>query len=716
VYILKTRKPEVIEMAQKKQTGREAKKTAPTTVTTAVLDKADCVPPQKNTTEQRLIGVVVPVGALRGKGSMGVGEFPDLGEFAQLCKKMGLGLIQILPVNDTGYWSSPYFSLTAFALNPIYLRIESLDEFAKAGKSVKEKISAYGRKFEGETRFPYEPILRAKMEILREIYNASKTDITQKAAPGGSLAKWQEENPWVREYAVYRRLKEANAEKSWQEWEARRTVSPKDIETMWEDPSFRDTQLFWVWLQEALDRQFSAAAKAVTKLGLILEGDIPILMNEDSCDVWAHPEYFHTDLSAGAPPDMYSPEGQNWGFPLHNWETQSKDDYAWWKRRLKAAEKYYGAYRIDHVLGFFRIWATGRQENTSTLGRYFPYIPITEDDLQDLGFDAGRIRWVSQPHIPTGEVWDNLRGILNSWGNMDSGSIAPEAERIFSQVLDRIGSEELWLFKNHIKGERDIDALGFHQVTQKYLYKAWHNRLFYEYEKGRYFPSWFYRESRAYTSLSEEERDKLEALLEKRRVDSEKIWEKQGKHLLSMLSASSTMLPCAEDLGAVPDCVPRVLAGLKILGLRVVRWHREWDKPGQPYISFDEYPELSVCTPAVHDSSTVRDWWDNEADQKTFCSFIGVPSLPKVYNPGTAKIILQKIAAAASRFRVFQVQDLLHLSPHWYAQDPASERINVPGTYNEFDWTYRLPAPMAEIASDADLVKAVKDLSAVMPR
>jgi 4-alpha-glucanotransferase len=703
-------KPEVIDMAQKKQTGGSVKKAASKTDAPGMAENT----PVRTDKGRRLAGVVVPIGALRG-GSMGVGEFLDLEEFARFCKKTGLGLIQILPVNDTGYWSSPYFSLTAFALNPLYLRIEALDEFAGAGEGVKEKIARYGRKFDGEIRFPYEPILRAKMEILRDIYAAVKDDIAKKAAPGGSLAVWQEANPWVKEYAVYRRLKEANQEKSWHEWECRRSVSSDDIESLWNDPKFRDAQLFWVWLQEALDCQFSAAAGAVAKMGLILEGDIPILMNEDSCDVWAHPEYFHTELSAGAPPDMYSPEGQNWGFPLHNWEAQAKDGYAWWRQRLKAAEKYYGAYRIDHVLGFFRIWAAGRQENTSTLGRYFPYIPVTGDDLRDLGFDEGRIRWVSQPHIPTGEVWDNLREILNGWGNMDSSAIAPEAERIFSQALDQIGSEELWLFKKSIKGERDIDALSLHQVAQKYLYRAWHNRLFYEYEKDRYSPTWFYRESRAYTSLSEEERNKLEALLEKRRVDSEKIWEDRGRALLSMLAASSSMLPCAEDLGAVPDCVPRVLADLNILGLRVVRWYREWEKEGQPYIPFSDYPELSVCTPAVHDSSTVRDWWDNEADQKIFCDFVGVPSLPKLYNPGTAKIVLQNIASAASRFRVFQIQDLLHLSPRWYASDPAGERINVPGTYNEFDWTYRLPASIAEIGDDVDLVKAVKDLAAVKP-
>jgi len=175
------------------------------------------------------------------------------------------------------------------------------------------------------------------------------------------------------------------------------------------------------------------------------------------------------------------------------------------------------------------------------------------------------------------------------------------------------------------------------------------------------------------------------------------------------------MLPCAEDLGAVPECVPRVLAGLNILGLRVARWNRAWDKEGEPYAAFEDYPELSVCTPAVHDSSTLREWWDREADQEKFAGFMGAPSLPRVYNPGTARTMLLKIASAASRFRVFQIQDLLHLSTKWYAPDPASERINVPGTNNEFNWTYKLPANIEDIASDTELVNAVKELGSVKP-
>jgi 4-alpha-glucanotransferase len=675
--------------------------------------EADMALSQKQVTGRRLTGVVVPVGALRGRGSMGVGEFADLADFARLCKKMGLGLIQLLPVNDSGYESPPYASLTAFGLQPLYLRIEDLEEFKSAGADVKEKIAEAGRKFDQAPRFSHYQILRAKMEILREIYAANKAEIAKKAAAGGALAAWIGKNPWVKEYAVYRRLKELNGEKSWKEWADHQKVSAAEIEALWKDKKLQDEHLFWAWLQQALDVQFGKAAKVIADEGIILEGDLPILMNEDSADVWAHPEIFIQELSAGAPPDMYSPEGQNWGFPIYDWEAQEKDNYTWWRQRLAAASKYYQAYRIDHVLGFFRIWASTRRDYSSALGRYIPYTPVTAADLTRLGYDQSRITWASQPHIPTGELWDALR---SNWGGLfDEREIAAAAEKIFATALDRVNNEELWRFKKEIKGEKDIDALGLHPAIRSYLFQAWHNRIFLEYEKGKFFPVWYFRDSRAYHSLSEEEKQELEALLEERRIKSEKIWEAQGKKLLSILVESSPMLPCAEDLGAVPDCVPRVLGALKILGLRVVRWFRRWELDDQPYIPFEEYPELSVCTPAVHDSSTVREWWEREANQEQFSGFIGVPSLPRIYNPGTAKVVLSKTASACSRFRVFQIQDLLHLSNKWYAGDPASERINVPGTYNEFNWTYRLPATIEEIGNDQDLIRAALELGKIKP-
>jgi len=658
---------------------------------------------------KRQLGVVVPVGALRTKNGIGVGEFSDLCDFAILCKKMKLGLIQILPVNDTGFESSPYSSLTAFGLHPLYLRIEELEEYNPKEISIRKRIKAARDKFEARKRFSHYEVLKEKLEICKEIYISNKDGILKNAA----ILSWIDKNSWVKEYAVYRRLKEINNSKSWKDWKEYSSITAQEIENLWNDNKLCEEHFFWVWLQYALDKQFSAASIKIAEAGIILEGDLPILMNEDSCDVWAHPENFIQGLSAGAPPDMYSPEGQNWGFPIYNWEAQEQDNFKWWKHRLSVAEKYYHAYRIDHVLGFFRIWASSHKDYTSMLGRYVPYTPVTASDLKKLGFDKGRIRWVSQPHIPTNDIWDELK---KKWGSVyTDAELSSAAEKVFSLALDRVKKEELWLFKKTIKGEKDIDDLKLHPAIRNYLFEKWKDRVFLEYEKGNFFPVWYFRNSKAYLSFSENERMELEALLEKRRIKSEKTWAVLGKKLLTVLVESSSMLPCAEDLGAVPECVPKVLGKLKILGLRVIRWCCEWDKEGQPFIPLEDYPQLSVCTAAVHDSSTVREWWEKEADQKQFSSFIGVPSLPKIYNPGTAKIILSKAASARSRFRVFQIQDILHLSNNWYSENPEDERINVPGTVSDFNWTYRLPAVIHEIVKDKELIQSVRQLCRIKP-
>ena len=666
----------------------------------------------KPLTSKRLIGVVVPVGALRTKNGIGVGEFTDLVEFAGLCKKMRVHLIQILPVNDTGFESSPYFSLTAFGLHPIYLNIEALEEFKTAGPAVKKRVKAAKKQFDMEVRFSHYHILKEKLEICLDIYNEKKSEIAKSAASGG-LSAWIKKNPWVKQYAVYRRLKEKNELKSWKEWTEYRDVTKAEIDGLWKKKDLKEEHLFWVWLQQALDDQFTKAAKAIADAGILLEGDLPILMNEDSCDVWAHPEIFIQELSAGAPPDMYSPDGQNWGFPIYNWEAQEEDNFSWWRARLAAAGKYYSAYRIDHVLGFFRIWANSFHNYSAALGHFKPYVPVTAGDFKKLGFDKQRVRWLSQPHITTGELWDALKA---NWGSLfTDAEIKAAADVIFSSALDRVNNEELWLYNKKIRGEKDIDAMNLHPAIRNYLLSKWKDRAFIEYEKGKFSPSWNYKDTKAYNSLSEDEKNAVNMLVEKRLTKSEKIWSALGMKLLSVLVESSHMLPCAEDLGATPACVPKVLAKLKILGLRVVRWCRDWDQTGQPYVPFEEYPALSVCTPGVHDSSTVRQWWENEVDQGQFAGFIGVPSLPKKYNPGTAKLILSKTASAKSRFRVFQIQDLLHLSNKWYSNDSADERINVPGTVNEFNWTYRLPATIREIAKDKDLIGAVAELSKIKP-
>lgn len=658
--------------------------------------------------DSRTTGVVVPVGALRGAESIGVGEFLDLIDFGDLCLQTGLKVVQLLPVNDSGFQSSPYSALTAFALHPLYLRIGALAEAKKFNK----KIGALRTRFEKADRFPYGEILSAKLDLLAEIYATVAEDVEHDAQGGNGLAVWIQANPWVTEYAVYRRLKDKNEGKHWKEWKEYSAPKPVDIESLWKDPSLKREHLYWVWIQRALDAQFSEASASLAAKGIALKGDLPILMNEDSCDVWAHSEYFRRDLAAGAPPDMFSPLGQNWQFPIYDWEALARSDYSWWRSRLKLADRYYSAYRIDHVLGFFRIWAASRRDKSAVLGRFIPALPIERADLQALGFDEGRIRWLSKPHVPTGAVYEALIASPSSHGEGGADATATEASRVFSLALDRIGTEELWLFKSSIHGELDIEALGLHPAATAYLQAAWRDRVLLEFEDGRFAPTWTYWDTKAFPTLSEDERRRFEELIGRRRSESERIWEEQGRRLLSVLVQTTPMLACAEDLGAVPDCVPRTLQDLGVLGLRVLRWARKWGEPGEPYIPLDSYPELSVCTPAVHDSSTVREWWEREADRDAFRSFVGDRTIPDSYGPDAARAVLSAVVRSRSKLCVFQIQDLLHLSPRWYAKDAAAERVNVPGSVNDFNWTYRLPAPIQDLTADKLLVDAVSALTA----
>jgi len=195
--------------------------------------------------QDRLVGVAISVGSLKSDKNIGVGEFADLAEFGVLCAKLGIKLIQLLPVNDTGYTSSPYSALTAFGLHPLYLRISDLPEYLESD------IEVIKKKFDGMPRFNYEDLLRAKMDLLRKIYTANKDQIA--ASP--ELKDWVEKNSWVKAYAVFRRLKEANNERSWRDWGAKNG----GVE-LWDDPELKSEHLFWAWIQQALDTQFSAAA------------------------------------------------------------------------------------------------------------------------------------------------------------------------------------------------------------------------------------------------------------------------------------------------------------------------------------------------------------------------------------------------------------------------------------------------------------------------
>jgi 4-alpha-glucanotransferase len=670
-------------------------------------------------TGRRLSGIVIPLSAIRCDISPGCGEFPDLARVGDLAAAWGYNLVQLLPVNDSGFQNSPYCALSAFALHPIHIRIGDLPEIAadRTGMSgdrplteakaaqFRAEAEALVSRFANEERVPYETLLKEKLKLLNKVWDAASSGSGKTScALSEELDIWIKANPWVKSYAAFVALKSQNGERPWWEWPRFQNPTDSDLEALWGDRALAKHLRFWAWLQMRAAGQFRVAAEYLAENGIVLMGDIPILMNRDSADVWARRRFFHLDLAAGAPPDMYASMGQNWGFPVYDWEALEREDYSFWVERLMEANKYYSCYRIDHVLGFFRIWSLSDRENTGVLGRFVPDVPIRRGELSALGFSSERIRWLSLPHIPT---WRLVQ---------TAGESA--AKGAASAALDRIGDEELFLFKETIRGEKDIEALpSISPAARDCLLAAWRDRALFEYESGFFCSTWNYHSSTCWSTLSDREHEKLESLINRKAAEAEGLWAKTGKRLLGALSKAVPMLPCAEDLGSVPDCVPRVLQDLGILGLRVFRWTKRWRERGQPYMPIAEYPELSVACPSVHDSTSLRDWWEAEADRGSTWSFaaaslerdLGI--CPDRLGTEQVKTLLELIARSASRFAVYPIQDLLAMSDELRPADPKSERINVPGTVGAGNWSYRLPSSIDTILADKELATNARALA-----
>lgn len=279
-------------------------------------------------------GVNVPIFSLRSKESGGIGEYLDLIPLIDWMKEQGFSMLQLLPINDSGLDPSPYNALSAFALNPLYTRLE--------GFSVPQLNSL--------ERIPYSAIHELKERyFFDKILPAFNADI--------AYEQFVETHPWLTTYARFKALKTHYHDLSWQDWPS--------VDITDEEIRPYTVQQFLAY------QQMTAVKRHAEERGIEILGDIPILVSPDSADVWANPHLFDLKLNAGAPPDGYNPSGQWWGFPPYRWDEHEKTDFDWWKSRLRNASELFHSYRIDHIVGFFRIWAM-REGQSPIEGLYYP--------------------------------------------------------------------------------------------------------------------------------------------------------------------------------------------------------------------------------------------------------------------------------------------------------------------------------------------------------
>jgi len=632
-------------------------------------------------------GIAIPIFSLRSLQSVGIGEFLDLIPFGEFVHRAGFDLIQLLPINDTGEESSPYSARSAFALNPAYIHLQAVSG-AKAHLAEILKAKAH---YDTLETVPFHEVARFKRYILRKIFDDNKDAIKKDA----ELLTWIDENSWSKPYAVYCLLKTRNEQASWRSWSAHQDPKPSTIKSLWTKNS--DDAFFEVWMQLLAEQQLCVAIAALDAKNLKLKGDVPILINEDSADVWADRTYFDLSNRAGAPPDMFSYSGQNWGFPTYHWDALAKDDFGWWRRRLSQAAKFYHAYRIDHVLGFFRIWTIPDTEVTGIMGHFKPAHPITRKRLAIAGIQESTLQYLSHPNF--GRDW--LAGLFSTG-----------TDRVLSAYFDSIGQGRFRL-KDKFCSEKVITALPEEQPVKDALLKVYWNRVFLPSEDGQnYWPFWYWYDAPVLFTLPAHEQAAIKSIMEENEASQERLWHDNGRRLLKVMAEETDMLVCAEDLGVVPLCVPAVLHELNIMSLRIERWTRKWKEDGQPYVTPREYPRLSVATTSCHDTSTLCGLWQEpDFDRATFWSYLGASGpVPAKITPEIALAVLEHLFQGNSLLAVPPLQDFLALSKKFAERDPDKDRINIPGTVGVHNWTWRMPILSENLAEETKLIASIRGL------
>lgn len=295
-------------------------------------------------------GINIPLFSLHSEESSGIGEFLDLLPLLPWLKNRNFDILQLLPLNDSGLDSSPYNALSAFALNPLHISLKQLpriNQHADLIQAIKELKSLNQLQ-----HIDYEKVRQEKFKILHQYYQKEAKTFFKNEEHQKFFMKYQ----WMQGYALFKSLKEDSGWKNWESWEESIRYPDEKLRLQLYHHYYEKIN-FHLFLQYFCFQQMQQVKNEAEKLGILLKGDLPILTSRESADVWLNQNQFDLNYSAGAPPDMYNSEGQNWGFPLYNWNELEKESYHWWKTRLQVSENFYHLYRLDHVVGFFRIWA-----------------------------------------------------------------------------------------------------------------------------------------------------------------------------------------------------------------------------------------------------------------------------------------------------------------------------------------------------------------------
>ena len=652
-------------------------------------------------------GVAVPVFSLRSNANAGVGEFADIQMLVDWAKKTGLRLVQILPVNDTTAthtWtdSYPYAAISAFALHPMYLRLEDVAD--DANKHLVPAVNGERARLNSLAAVDYEAVNSLKWAVLKQLFPLQKDALF---ATEGYKQFYSQNSHWLLPYAAFCYLRDIYGTADFNNWPTHKNYVAGDIEVLTGgSPESFDGIAIHFFIQYHLHLQLTAATKYAHQNGVIVKGDIPIGVYRYGADAWQNPALYHMDMQAGAPPDDFAVTGQNWGFPTYNWAKMKEDGFAWWKQRLEQMSYYFDAFRIDHILGFFRIWGIPVNQVEGIMGHFEPSIPIHINEFSEKGI------WFDYKRYCTPYITDKV--LETSFGNQQN--------YIRQQFLLAEGNGS-YRFKPEYANQRQLEIYFAQQEDTAHnrwlkqaLFNLLSNVILFEVDgsNGQQFHCRFGMEgTSSFQSLFAGTQQQLRALYVNyyfRRQDG--FWMKNALQTLPALKRVTNMLVCGEDLGLVPACVPDVMKQLGLLSLEIQRMPKDSRKE---FFHPADAPYLSVVTPSTHDMSTIRGWWeeDRQKTQKFYNHELGQwGTAPHFCDAWVNKAIVVQHLNSPGMWSIFQLQDLMGIDKGIRRDNPHEERINVPAI-PKYYWRYRMHITLEQLLAadefNTALLQSLKD-------
>ena len=651
---------------------------------------------------RKLAGTQVPVFSLRTRKSAGIGDFGDLKTMIDFVASTGQKVLQLLPINDTTIthtWtdSYPYSCISVFAIHPQYADLHALPELKDAkARAEAEKTRA---ELNALDKIDYEKVNDFKINYLRQIFNQEGEKMMKTAE---YKAFFQDTKQWLAPYAQYSYLRDKNGTADFNQWpdhqvwdeaERKALTDPKTV-------AYKNVAFFY-FVQFVLDRQMQEAHEHAKAKGVILKGDIPIGVNRNGCDVWMEPKYFNLNGQAGAPPDDFSANGQNWGFPTYNWFEMLKDGCQWWNRRFQNMARYFDAYRIDHVLGFFRIWEIPVSSVHGLLGQFAPALAMSREEIESYGLHFQDDRF-TRPFI-TDWVLDRV--------------FHDRAGEVKEKYLDRL-DDERYQMKPEVDTQRKVEALFADATDEKELwlrdglYALISDVLFVRdhTNPGVFHPRISAQLDFIYESLYDNDKAAFNRLYNDyfyRR--NNQFWYQEAMKKLPKLVQATRMLVCAEDLGMVPDCVPWVMDELKILSLELQSMPKD---PSVKFGHLSRNPYRSVCTISSHDMPTLRMWWDENVQrtQEYYNTMLYRQGPAPHPLPGwLASDIISRHLTSPSMLCILSIQDWLATDEALRLPDANAERINIPANPKHY-WRYRMHLNIEDLAADKRFVQNITEM------